>query len=271
VPLAVVEFSGHRYIVRADIGPAHGVPLMVHGNASMYLALTHRAGAKVHGGPVPRIADYGYSSRGKGEIRVDSVWIGGDLFRGQPDVPVFDFTEDGDTLVQGMLGVPFVGARAAVDFMHDQLLLGVSNGAEPDSALLRAGYRWTGFSVSPDGRTTLDARFLAIRRTLPITPSTVSNSLTLHLSPFKGKIPMRKAPSPDRSPSGTTPDEFASDSVAFEVAGVRMTSAATFEDFAEYGKVAERSLKSYGMLGFDWMKQHQAVLDYSNQRLYFKP
>src|SRR5262245_40457099 len=272
VPLAVVEFSGHRYITRADIGPAHGVPLMVHGNASMYLALTHRVGAKVNGGPVPRIADYGFSTRGKGEIGVDSIWIGGDLFRGQPKVPVFDFTEDGDTLVQGMLGVPFlVRARAAVDFMHDQLLLGVSGSAEPDSTLLLAGYRWVVFSISPDERTTLEARFPAIRRTIPITPSTVSNSLTLHLPLFARRVTMRKAASPDRSPNGTTPDEFSSDSVGFEIAGVRMASSATFENLAEYGKVTEGSLKSYGMLGFDWMKQHGAVLDYSNRRLYFKP
>jgi len=25
------------------------------------------------------------------------------------------------------------------------------------------------------------------------------------------------------------------------------------------------------MLGFDWMKAHRAVLDYSNRRLYFLP
>ena len=50
-----------------------------------------------------------------------------------------------------------------------------------------------------------------------------------------------------------------------------MTSSASFEDFAEYGKISESDLESYGMLGFDWMKQHQAVLDYANRRLYFKP
>jgi len=38
-----------------------------------------------------------------------------------------------------------------------------------------------------------------------------------------------------------------------------------------HGNVPEETLESFGMLGFDWMKEHQAVLDYANRRLYFKP
>lgn len=61
----------------------------------------------------------------------------------------------------------------------------------------------------------------------------------------------------DRSPNGTTPERFRSDAVAFEIAEARMSETA--------------SLDAYGMLGFDWMKAHRAVIDYANLRLYFKP
>jgi len=30
-------------------------------------------------------------------------------------------------------------------------------------------------------------------------------------------------------------------------------------------------LESFGMLGYDWMKEHEAILDYANRFLYFKP
>ena len=44
-----------------------------------------------------------------------------------------------------------------------------------------------------------------------------------------------------------------------------------FEDLAEYAKVPEGELESDGMLGFDWMKRHRAILDYANRTLYFLP
>jgi hypothetical protein len=50
-----------------------------------------------------------------------------------------------------------------------------------------------------------------------------------------------------------------------------MRSPASFEDLAEYADVPEPELESFGMLGYDWMKQHEAVLDYTNRVLYFKP
>jgi hypothetical protein len=50
-------------------------------------------------------------------VRVARIRLGGETFARIPAVPVLDFTEDGDTTVQGMLGVPFlVASRAAVDF-----------------------------------------------------------------------------------------------------------------------------------------------------------
>ena len=271
VALTMVVFSGHRYIVPVEIDGAKSVPLMIHGNSRMYLSLTHRVAEKLNGGPVGKTEDYGYSSRGKGVIDVGRIRIGGEDFPGRPQVPVFDFTEVGDTPVQGMLGVPFlIAAGVGVDFPSDRLLLGVARRSEPDRTLLARGYRWVSVSTGAGGRTTIEAYFPALRRVLPITPSTVSTALTLHLPLFAGTVPMVKTSS-DRSPNGTTPDEFHSDKVVLEIAGIRMACPASFENLAEYGKVSERDLETYGMLGFDWMKAHGAVLDYANLRLYFKP
>jgi hypothetical protein len=271
IPLTTVEFSGHRYVARVDVGVGEAVPLMIHGNSRMFLSLTHEIGAAVNGGPVRATERYGYSSKGRGSLRVQHIRLGGAVFSEIPPVPVFDFTENGDTTVQGMLGVPFlVKARAAVDFSRDLLLLGVVERAGPDTNLLRRGYRSIPIVVDSSQRVILDARFPALGRTLPITPSTVANALTLHRPLFAGKVPMTRAPSPDRSPSGTTPDEYVSDRIDFEIAGAPFHSPAKFEDFAEYGNVPERELQSFGMLGFDWMKEHGAILDYANRRLYFR-
>jgi hypothetical protein len=268
----VVEFSGNRYVLPVDIDSVRAVPLMVHGNSRMYLSLTHKVGERLTGRPVPKTEEYGYSSRGKGVVRVERIRISGEILPGKPDVPVFDFSEDGDTPVQGMLGVPFLlAAKAAVDFPGDRLLLGVAEQSKPDRSLLASGYHSVPISIRPGGRVTLEARFPGIERVLSITPSTVSTPLTLHLPLFEGKVEMKSTASPDRSPSGTTTDQFTSDGVAFEIDGVRMQSAASFQDLAEYGNVPEQALESFGMLGFDWMKEHQAVLDYANRRLYFKP
>jgi hypothetical protein len=37
VPLTTVEFSGHRYVARVDVGLGETVPLMIHGNSRMFL------------------------------------------------------------------------------------------------------------------------------------------------------------------------------------------------------------------------------------------
>jgi hypothetical protein len=272
VPLATVEFSGHRYVARVDVGLGESVPLMIHGNSRMFLSLTHPVGAKLNRGPIKAMERYGYSANGKGVLRVERIRLGGETFARIPAVPVFDFTEDGDTTVQGMLGVPFLAmSRAAVDFSRDLLLLGVAPNADPNRSLLARGYRSVPILVLASGRVTLDARFPALDRVLPITPSTVANALTLHAPLFANRVPMTRAPSPDRSPSGTAPDEYVCDRVDFEIGGARFHSPAKFEDFAEYGNVPEREVESFGYLGFDWMKEHRAILDYANRRLYFRP
>lgn len=271
-PLSTVLDEGHRYVVEADLGLARTVPLMVHGNSRLFLSVTHRVAEQLTGGPVAKVADYGYSSKGKGLTTVPMMRLGGREFPDLRDVPVFDFTEEGDTLIQGMVGVPFLTAeRAVVDFSRDILLLGAARSDAPNRKLLDAGYRYARMRLSDDDRMTIEVRFPSLNRAIPITPSTVANSLSLHQPLFRDRVPMKKETSPDRSPDRTSPDLYTSDGVEFEIAGSRFRSPATFEDWAEYGNIQESQLGSYGMLGYDWMKEHEAVLDYANLVLYFKP
>ncbi|HSQ60630.1 MAG TPA: hypothetical protein VLT84_09395 [Acidobacteriota bacterium] len=268
-----MEFSGHRYVVEADLGLGPGIPLMIHGNASVYLSLTHEIGERLIGGPVPKLEAYGYSARGRGRIEVPSFRLGDREFPSRRDVPVFDFTEERGAPVQGMIGVPFlVEARAAVDFSRDVLILGVAPAETPDPGLLARGYRCVPIQLGADGKTTIQVSFPALGRAIPITPSTVSSALSLHRPLFEGSISLRRDVTPaDRSPHGTTPEIAAADSIEYAIAGTAFRSSATFEDWAEYANVPEATLTSFGMLGFDWMKEHAAILDYGNLRLYFRP
>src|SRR5437879_11167704 len=76
LPLTTVDFAGHRYVVTADLGLGAPIPLMVHGNARMFLQLIHKIGEKVNGGPVRRLEAYGYSSKGRGAIDVPMMRLG---------------------------------------------------------------------------------------------------------------------------------------------------------------------------------------------------
>ena len=273
VPLRTVVFSGHRYVADADLGLGRPVPLMIHGNARMFLMVTHEIGERLNGGPVPKVADYGYSAKGKGVIRVARLRFGRREIRDLHDVPVFDYLPEGHGPAQGMVGVPFlIGERVAVDFSRDQMILGVPASALPDKALLDRGYRSVAMTVDPSGKMAIQAYFPALDRTLSITPSTVSTALTLHRPPFAGKVPMtRDTTDTDHSPSGTNPELFHADRVSFVIAGTRFTTPASLEDFAEYANVPESELGSLGLRGFDWMKDHGAILDYANRFFYFRP
>lgn len=273
VPLTRVTFSGHRYVVAADLDVGHPVPLMVHGNSGLFLSLTHEIGEQVAGAPVSKVEDYGYSSRGKGFISVPTLGLGEGRYTNLRKVPVFDFSEERGTPVQGMVGVPFLTtARAVVDFSKGTLAQGAPVTPEPDAGLLRAGYVCVPMTPGPDGKVTIPVYFPALGVAVAITPSTVSTALSLHRPLFDGKTSMARDSVPnDLSPRGTTPAVFVSDAIDYEIAGRKLRSAATFQDWAEYAQVAEKDLKSFGMLGFDWMDEHRAVLDYANLRLYFVP
>jgi hypothetical protein len=272
LPLTTVEFAGHRYVVTADLGLGAPVPLMVHGNASMFLQLTHAIGEKLNGGPVRRLEDYGYSSKGKGSLDVPMMRMGTQRFPSLRNVPIFDFTDDGGGPAQGMVGVPFlVGERAAVDFSRDVLILGVAASKSPSRKLLANGYRCVRLTIDASHRVRIKAYFPSLDSVLTITPSTVSTALTLHHPLFAGRIPERSdTTGTDHSPSRTSPRVFRSDSVAFEIAGVRFTSPASLEDFAEYANAPASKLGSVGLLGYDWMKEHEAIIDYASRYLYFK-
>ena len=270
VHLDTVEFEGNRYVAAVELGLARSVPLIVHGNARVALSLDHAVAEQLTGGPVAKLEDYGYSARGRGSIGVPALRLGGATFGPFESVPVFDFGDAPDPPVQGMLGTRFLtSARAALDFGSDSLLLGVAGTAEPDAGLLALGYRAVPTIALPDGRLTIDVHFPSIGRAIPITLSTVANALTLHRPLFEGKVAMEPA-GLDHSPSGTDPAVFTSEGVAFEIAGVAMDAPASFQDLAEYGNVAEAELETVGMLGFDWMRAHRAVLDYANRRCYFR-
>ena len=273
VPLATVVFSGNRYVAEGDLGLGRAVPLMIHGNARMLLMVTHEIGEQLTGGPVPKVEDYGYSAKGKGLIRVPLLRLGNRRISDLRDVPVFDYVAEGGSPIQGMVGVPFLTTeRAAVDFSRNVLILGVAASATPNKGLQGLGYRHVAMTTDANGRVIIQAFFPVLGRTLPITPSTVSSALTLHRPPFAGRLAMsRDTSGSDQSPSGTHPALFHSDRVAFEIAGVRLGSAALLEDFAEYADVPEPELSSLGLLGYDWMKEHQAIIDYANHFLYFQP
>lgn len=273
LPLTTVVFSGNRYVAEADLGLEKPVPLMIHGNARMYLMVTHEIGERLTGGSVAKVEEYGYSAKGKGLIRVPLLRLGGRRITNIPNVPVFDYSADGESPVKGMVGVPFlIAERAAVDFSRDVLILGVRASAGPDQRLLALGYKYVPTTVDSTNRMTIRAYLPILDRTISITPSTVANALTLHRPPFAGKVAMTKdTTSTDQSPSGTYPDIYFSDGIAFEIARVKLSAPATLEDFAEYANVPESDLTNLGMLGYDWMKAHAAIIDYANRFLYFKP
>ncbi len=273
VALTTVVFSGNRYVAEADLGVGKPVPLMVHGNARMFLMVTHEIGEQLNGGPVAKVEDYGYSAKGKGMIRVPLLRLGSRRITDLPDVPVFDYVAEGGSPVQGMVGVPFLTAeRAAIDFSRDVMILGVDASALPNKGLLDQGYRYVAMTVDANRKVIIKAFFPVLGRTLSITPSTVSSALTLHRPSFAGRLPMtRDTTESDHSPSGTHPELYHSDRVAFEIAGTEFSSPASLEDFAEYADIPEPELSSLGLLGFDWMKEHQAIIDYANYFLYFKP
>ncbi len=272
IPLRRVVFSGNRYVADANFCIGNAVPLMIHGNARMFLALIHLVGEKLNGGNVKKVEDYGYSSKGKGILNVPLMHLGSKRFSNLVKVPIFDFTEEDETLVQGMIGAPFLRTeRAAVDFSRDKMILGVKISKNPNEQLLDTGYKSTPICINVQNRVTIQLYFPSLERVIPITPSTVSIALTLHQPLFEGKVPMKKTASPDRSPSRTSPDIFTSEKIKFELEGISFRSPASFEDLAEYAGNPSAELDTFGMLGFDWMKEHNAILDYANCFLYFKP
>lgn len=268
VPLETVAFSGSRYVAQVDLGVGRRVPLMVHGNARLFLSLTHTVAEQVVGRPVVKREEYGYTARGRGSIHVPTLNVGGRAFGPVPDVPVFDFSDDREARVQGMLGTGFLrAAGAVVDFGADELRLGGSPTPPPGEP----GRVAVPMRVASDGRVVIEVAFPGLGLTLPIVPSTVADALTLHAPPFTGLLEKAELPTPDRSPRGTRPVRYeAADPVEFLIGGIDCRSPAVLEDLAEYGAVDPAELGAFGMLGYDWMKPRRAVIDYRAMQLTFR-
>lgn len=275
VKLLPIVFGGNRYVVKADFGLENRVPLMVHGNARFYLMITHEIAEQLNGGkPVEKIRDYGYSDKGMGRINVDKFQIGDRTFTQVENVPVFDWPEEEGKAAQGMLGIDFLKKeKVRIDFVREQMEIGVAVHDEPDKTLLDQGYSYTKFFVE-NSEGYMNVYFDALKKELPITVGTVADSYSLDAVTFQDKIELESTDSKSHSPSGTTPQVYLNAApVKFKIANQSFEiprGKAELYSFAEYENVKQAELFPFGIFGRDWMKENNAIVDYANNILYFK-
>jgi hypothetical protein len=192
VKLIPIVFGGNRYVVKADFGLEHKVPLMVHGNASFYLMLTHEIATQVNdGNPIEKIRDYGYSEKGMGRMDVEGFQLGDRVFTHAENVRVFDWPEEEGKAAQGMLGIDFLKReKVRIDFVREQMEIGAPVQDGPDQTLLDQGYSYTEFSVE-NSEGYMNVYFEALEKELPITAGTVSDSYSLDVVTFLDKSQTR--------------------------------------------------------------------------------
>lgn len=275
VKLHPVVFGGNRYVVNADFGLDKEVPLMVHGNASFYLMITHEIAEQLNNGnPIKKLRDYGYSDKGMGQINVEKFRIEDRTFTNVENVRVFDWPEEVGKAAQGMLGIDFLkNEKVRIDFVREQMEIGVELEDEPDKTLLDQGYSYTKFFVE-NGEGYMNVYFDALEREIPITVGTVSESYSLDAVTFENKIELEITDSNGHSPSGTTPQIYLNTvPVEYKIANHLFeipAGKADFYSFAEYENRKQADLFPFGIFGRDWMKAHSAIIDYGNKILYFK-
>nr|WP_321354870.1 hypothetical protein [uncultured Draconibacterium sp.] len=275
VQMQQIVFGGNRYVVDANFGLEKTVPMMVHGNAGFYMMLTHDVAEQLNNGePLTKIDDYGYSERGRGRINVAAFSIGEHVFNGIENIPVFDWPEEEGKAAQGMLGVDWLQKeKVKIDFVNEQLEIGVAKTDKPDSKLLENEYKYTRFEIS-DSEVFMQVYFDVLQKEIPITIGTVASDYSLDVLTFKNVLALNATNTRDHSPDNTTPDVYKNTTpIAYSIAGVTFeipAQRAEFSDFAEYGNTTHDALPSFGIFGRDWMKNHQAVIDYANLILYFK-
>ena len=275
VKLLPIVFGGNRYVVKADFGLENKVPLMVHGNASFYLMITHEIASQLNdGNPIEKIRDYGYSDKGMGRMNVEKFQIGDRIFAHAENVPVFDWPEEEGKAAQGMLGIDFLKhEKVRIDFVREQMEIGALVNDEPDKTLLDQGYSYTEFFVE-NSEGYMNVYFDALKKELPITVGTVSDSYSLDAVTFQEKIKLEITDSKDHSPSGTTPQVYLNAvPVKFRIANQSFEiprGKADLYSFAEYENVKQSELFPFGIFGRDWMKENNALVDYANNILYFK-
>ena len=139
--------------------------------------------------------------------------------------------------------------------------------------MLEKGYQHTPFEIS-NSEVFMQVYFNALQKEIPITIGTVASDYSLDVVTFKNALALEATNTRDHSPDNTTPDVYKNTtSIAYSIAGVNFeipAQQAEFSDFAEYGNTTHDELPSFGIFGRDWMKRHQAVIDYANLILYFK-
>ena len=275
VKLSPVVFAGNRYVVKANFGLKKSVPLMIHGNARFYLMITHDIAEQLNNGkPIKKISDYGYSDKGKGIIKVEKFQVGNKTFTNGENVPVFDFLAEEGKAAQGMLGIYFLkNEKVRIDFVNEQMEIGVVVNEQPDKNLLAQGYSYTKFFVE-NGEGYMNVYFDALKKEIPITIGTVADEYALDLVTFQNGIEVEATDSKDHSPGGTTPKIFLNAApIKYRIADQSFEippKKADLHSFAEYEKVKQSELFPFGIFGRDWMKENSAVLDYANNILYFK-
>lgn len=274
IKLRPIVFGGNRYVADADFGLENKVPLMVHGNASMYLMITHDIAEQLNNGkPIEKIRDYGYSDKGMGRINVPKFRVGDRIFTNVENVPVFDWPEEEGKAAQGMLGILFLKKEnVRIDFVKETMEIGVEINEQPDKSLLEQGYSCTKLFVEK-GEGYMNVWFDDLKKEIPITVGTVSDEYSLDLITFNG-IEAEISDSESRSPSGTTPKVYANRvPIKFKIADKSFEipcKKAELYSFAEYENVKQSELFPFGILGRDWMKENNAIIDYANNFLYFK-
>ena len=275
VKLIPVVFGGNRYVVEADFGLEQKVPLMVHGNASFYLMITHEIAEQLNNGnPIEKIRDYGYSAKGMGRIDVEKFSIGDKTFTDAQYVRVFDWPAEEGKAAQGMLGIYFLkNENVRIDFVKEEMEIGVALNEQPDQSLLDQGYAYTKFFVE-EGEAYMQVYFEALQKEIPITIGTVSDEYSLDLITFQNGIEIDASSSESHSPSGTTPTVYLNAApIKYKIANQTFEiplKKADLYSFAEYENVEQEDLYPFGIFGRDWMKENNAIIDYANNLLYFK-
>jgi hypothetical protein len=275
VKLIPVVFGGNRYVVEADFGLESKVPLMVHGNASFYLMLTHEIAEKLNNGnPLEKIRDYGYSNKGMGNIHVQKFQLHDKTFTPQEKVVVFDWPEEEGKAAQGMLGIPFLkDEKVRIDFLKEQMEIGVEVNEQPDKSLINQGYSYTRFFID-NNKAYMNVFFEALQKEIPITVGTVSDEYSFDAVTFKNRMEMEAADSKANSPSRTSTPIFTNAApIKYKIANLSFeinSRKADFYSFAEYQNIKQTDLFTFGIFGRDWMKENSAIIDYANRILYFK-
>jgi len=274
VKLFPVVFGGNRYVIEADFGLEEKVPLMVHGNANLYLMITHDIAEKLNeGNPIEKIRDYGYSKKGMGRVDVEKFQIGSMTFSNVKNVPVFDWPENEGKAAQGMIGINFLeNEKVKVDFANEQMVIGAGLTEQPDKSLINQGYAFTGFFIE-NGEGYMNVYFDACKKEIPVTVGTVSDDYSLDVVTFKDAIDIEETDSKCDSPDGTTPQIFTNGvPVKYKIANQSFEipcRKAELYSFAEYENIPQSQLFPFGIFGRDWMKENNAVIDYANKILYF--